>query len=96
MEKRSSKRIKTRHFVRIGEIPGYLNDVSDTGMRVSIAALPKTKKVDISIQLNGQAINLIGFVKWFIRRNVSNNYHQLGLTIKNPPTEYIDFVKNSS
>lgn len=96
MEKRSKKRIKTRHFASIAGIPGTIDDISEQGMRLSTSKLPKKKTIDISFDVYGEAIKVKGIIQWFIRKNTINSHHQLGVVVKNPPAEFAKLVKSSS
>ncbi len=93
MDKRSKKRIKTRHFAKIEGNPGMVDDISEKGMRLSASQLPKKKKIDIHFEVYGQKFKIEGVIQWFIRRNTVNKHHQLGVIVRNPPEEYSKLVK---
>jgi hypothetical protein len=92
MEKRKQRRVKTRQFARINGKLGVLNDMSSHGVQVSTSLIPDKRDVMIDFEVYGEAINLVGLIRWIRRKNSLNSLNQLGVVIKNPPVQYSQFV----
>ncbi|MCP5050836.1 MAG: hypothetical protein GY940_26970 [bacterium] len=92
MDKRKNKRFKTRQFAKIDGKLGVVNDVSDTGVQISTALSPKTRKIDISIESAGDLIKMIGIIKWIKRKRSLQALNELGVIIKDAPPEFKRFV----
>ncbi len=70
-----------------------VNDVSDSGIQISTAVSPKTRKIDITFEARGRKIELMGVIQWIKRKQRLQTLNELGVTIKNAPPEYLSFVK---
>ncbi len=93
MDKRKDKRFKTRQFAKVCGKLGVVNDVSDSGIQISTALSPKSRKVDISFEASGRMIKLMGFIQWIKRKQKVQALNELGVVIKNAPPEYLMFVE---
>lgn len=94
MDKRVTKRIKTHQLARVCGKMGVVNNMSDTGMQIATAVLPKTRKVDVSFEALGQEISIVGMVQWFRRKNSLQNLNQLGVVLSETPQTYRRLVTN--
>ena len=52
MEKRREDRNKIRQLINVADKMGVLNDISPRGANVSLAVLPKERKVDLTLKIN--------------------------------------------
>jgi len=96
MEKRNGRRVKTRQMVKICGNLGFVNDVSDMGLQISSAFSPKKRKIDISFEVYGKIVNIMGIIQWIKRRKQLKNLNEYGVLIKDAPEEYLDFVRELS
>jgi hypothetical protein len=92
MDKRNTKRIKTHQLARVCGKMGVVNNISGTGLQVATALLPSTRKVDISFEVFGEEITVLGTVQWFRRKTSLQDLHQLGVVVKTAPSQYYQFV----
>ncbi|NIM16218.1 MAG: hypothetical protein GTO45_29790 [Candidatus Aminicenantes bacterium] len=94
MEKRKHKRFKTRQIAKICGKLGVVNNVSDSGIQISTALSPKNRKIDISFETNnGGNIQLMGIIQWVKWKKKLQSLNQMGVYIKDAPSEYLQFVK---
>lgn len=96
MEKRKNQRIKTHQFANINGNLGVLNDLSVQGMQVSTSLLPRCRKIEISFEVSGKRINLIGLIQWIQRKNALYNLNRLGVSLQDPPVEYHKYLMEIS
>jgi hypothetical protein len=96
MEKRQFRRVKTRQIAKICGKLGVVNDVCDIGMQISTAVSPKKRKIDLSFEVFGQMIELIGMIQWVKWRKQLKSLNEMGVLIKNAPPEYLDYVREIS
>lgn len=96
MEKRQSKRVKTRQIIKVNGKLGVVNDISNAGIQLSTAYSPTNRKLDISIDANGGEINLIGIIQWVKWKKQLQSLNEMGVMIKDAPPEYLDFVSKST
>ena len=92
MEKRQHKRVKTRQIVKVCGKLGVVNDMSGSGIQVSTAYSPKNRKIDIAFEAYGGVINLIGIIQWVKWKKQLQSLNEMGVSIKNAPPEYLNFV----
>lgn len=93
MEKRREKRYKTRQMAKVCGKLGVVNDISFEGMQISTALSPTSRNVDIIFETSGHFIKLLGVIRWIKRRQQLQSPNQIGVVIKQPPAEYITFIK---
>ena len=94
MEKRKQKRFKTRQIAKICGKLGVVNDVSDSGIKISTALSPKIRKIDISFETNnGGNIEVMGIIQWVKWKKKLQSLNQMGVYIEDAPSEYLQFVK---
>ncbi len=92
MDKRTKKRIKTHQLARVGGKLGVVKNVSDNGLQVATGVLPKSRKIDISLQLNGEEVTIKGIVQWFRKKSSLQDLNELGVRLKEAPPQYQHFV----
>jgi len=92
MEKRRDKRYKTRQIAKVGGKLGVVNDVSSHGIQISTAFSPKERKIDISFELYGNMIQVIGIIRWIKWNQKLKALNQLGVIIENAPPEFKRFI----
>jgi hypothetical protein len=94
MEKRKTRRFKTRQIAKIGGKLGVVNDVSDTGIQISTALSPKSRNIDISFEIDdGKTIRLMGIIQWIKMKQKLQSLNEMGVYIKDAPPEYLQFVR---
>lgn len=79
-------------MAKIGGKLGVINDVSDSGLLMSTNFAPKNKKVDVSIELNGQTINIPGLIQWVKWKHQTQDIYQVGIYLTQVPPEFTHFV----
>ena len=94
MEKRKSKRFKTRQIAKVGGKLGVVNDVSDTGIQLSTPLSPKTRRIDVHFELYGKMVEVLGVIQWVKWKKKLQSPNQMGIYIKNAPPEYLRFVRD--
>ena len=92
MDKRTTKRIKTHQLARIGGKLCVVKNISNTGLQVASSVLPESRKIDISLELNGEEMTIKGIVQWFRRKSSLQELHELGVRVKDAPPQYQHFV----
>lgn len=92
MDKRNNKRVKTHQLVRVCGKMGVVNNISGSGLQVATALLPKSRKVDVCFDAFGEEITVLGTVQWFRRKTSLQELNQLGIIVKNAPSQYYQFV----
>jgi hypothetical protein len=92
MDKRATKRIKTHQLARVAGKLGVVKNVSDDGLQVATGVLPKSRKIDISLELNGEEVIIKGIVQWFRRKSSLQDLNELGVRVKEAPPQYQHFV----
>ncbi len=95
MEKRQTKRFKTRQIVKVCGKLGVVNDISESGILLSTSYIPKDRKLNISIGTNGGEIKLTGFIQWVKWKKPLNSLNEMGVMIKDAPPEYLEYVRKS-
>jgi hypothetical protein len=93
MEKRQCKRFKTRQIAKICGKLGVVNDISDKGIQISTAFAPKSRKIDVSLEMYGRMVNLMGIVQWAKMKQKLQSLNQLGIYITDAPPEFQQFVR---
>lgn len=92
MDKRKDKRIKKRLMARINNQASILVDISRNGFKFSTGAIPKTRSVDIALQVNGQTFNLKGYTRWIGQKVTTQQLYEIGITIKEATPDYYQFL----
>lgn len=93
MDKRKHRRVKTRHLVKVCGKLGVVNDISSRGIQISTAFSPKTRKVDITFEDAGEVVSFLGIIQWIKRRQKVQALNEMGVSIRNAPPEFINFVQ---
>ncbi len=94
MEKRKEDRNKVRQLINVADKMGVLNDVSIRGANISLAVLPKERKVDLTLKINDKDIKLSAVVMWVKQKLTYNDKNTLGLVVIDPPEDFIEFCKD--
>jgi hypothetical protein len=92
MDKRKTKRVKVRHLARVQGKLGVLNDISEEGFQISIAMMPKKRRIEVSFEASGRMINVMGFVKWFRRQHTYQKLNTLGICVSDAPEEFYQYI----
>jgi len=92
MDKRKHTRFKTRQFAKVCGKLGVVNDISDSGVQISTAMSPTNRRVDISIETNGQLIQINGIIQWIKRKQRVQAFNEMGVVIRNVTPEFLQFV----
>lgn len=96
MEKRKYRRLKTRQIAKICGKLGVINDISDSGIQVSTAFAPKNRKIDISFELYGKMVELMGVIQWAKWKQRVQSLNEFGVSIQDAPPEYAQYVRELS
>ncbi len=96
MDKRSTKRVKIHQLAKIDGKVCVIKDISDTGLHVSTAILPKKRKIDIYLDVEGQELMVMGVVQWFRRKNSLHSLNELGVVVEKATNQYHSFVNRLS
>jgi len=91
MEKRIEGRNKVRRLISVAEKMGVLNDVSSRGVNISLAVLPKKRKVTLTLKIDDKDVHLSAVVMWVKEKLTYNDKNTLGLVVVDPPSEFIEF-----
>lgn len=75
---------------------GVVNDVSDIGMQISSAYSPKNRNIDVSFEIYGKIVKIMGVIQWVSWRKQLKTVNDFGVMITEPPEEYLDFVREIS
>ena len=95
MEKRREKRNKVRQLVNVADKMGVLNDVSSRGANVSLAVLPKERRVDLTLKIKGKDVKLSAVIMWVKQKLTYNDKNTLGLVVIDPPATFLEFCEES-
>ncbi len=95
MEKRREERNKVRRLISVADKMGVLNDVSSQGVNISLAVLPKKRKVTLSLKIDDKEVRLSAVVMWVKQKLTYNDKNTLGLVVIDPPNEFIDFCSEA-
>ncbi len=93
MEKRREGRNKVRQLINVANKMGVLNDISPRGANISIAVLPKERKVNLTLKINEKNIKLSAVVMWVKQKLTYNDKNTLGLVVIDPPDDFIEFCE---
>ena len=93
MEKRREGRNKVRQLINVADKMGVLNDISPRGANISLAVLPKERKVDLTLKINDKDIKLSAVVMWVKQKLTYNDKNTLGLVVIDPPDDFIEFCE---
>jgi len=91
MEKRRDDRNKVRQLINVADKMGVLNDVSPRGANISLAVLPKERKVDLTIKIKDKDIKVSAVIMWIKQKLTYNDKNTLGLVLIDPPDDFIEF-----
>lgn len=88
MDKRENSRFKARLLVKIDEKTAVINDISRTGLNISVPIMPKKRRVNISLEFENMKLEFGALIMWARRKLSYGDKNILGLTIINPNDEY--------
>ena len=94
MDKRREDRNKVRQLINVADKMGVLNDISPRGANVSLAVLPKERKVDLILKINEKDIKVSAVIMWVKQKLTYNDKNTLGLVVIDPPKDFIDFCED--
>ena len=94
MEKRREDRNKVRQLINVADKMGVLNDISPRGANVSLAVLPKERKVDLTLKINEKDVKISAVIMWVKQKLTYNDKNTLGLVVIDPPKDFIDFCED--
>ncbi len=104
MEERDKKRICKKLAVKVDDHRGMILDLSKEGMKVNLSSLIsqgpigrllRKRYINITFQIGGLILVLNCYVCW-IRKQLTvykQPQYQLGVSIQDPPTEYLRLVE---
>ncbi len=92
MEKRRNLRIKKRLLVKINNQTGILVDISRTGFRLSTAAIPGSRDVDIILQADNKTFHIKGCTRWVSRKVAAQTLYDIGIAVEKASEEYHQFL----
>jgi hypothetical protein len=93
MEKRKEKRVKKRMLSSLEERPAIIVNISQNGIQISMSSKPKNQQVSIKLQIGDKVIDLKGDVRWINKTMFNQNSSNIGIAIKEPPAEYLEFLE---
>ncbi len=93
MERRKNQRFPINLEVWLGKRIADVQDISVGGMRLAVDILPKTRKVQVTIDIDGKSVDLIGNIRWIQRIDSHTKANILGVAIERPPRGYIRWVE---
>lgn len=92
-ERRNFNRIRQKSFVIINGIEGFLIDFSEDGLGISISQKPVEEEIKITLVLDKTEFLLTGEIAWEGWNIKYPELSDIGIKLKDPPKEYVDFVK---
>lgn len=90
--KRREDRKKKRIIIKMNEKPAVLLDISPKGIKLSAAAIPSKRNVNIIIEFEDKKFNLKGYVRWVKRKVSFHSPKDIGLSIEKAPEEFYKFL----
>ncbi len=96
MEKRREDRNKVRQLISVADKMGVLNDISPRGANISLAVLPKERKVDLTLKIKEKDIKLSAVIMWVKQKLTYNDKNTLGLVVIDPPDDFIDYCEDAN
>ena len=94
MEKRRENRNKVRQLINVADKMGVLNDVSSRGVNISLAVLPKQRKVDLTLKIKDKDIKVSAVIMWVKQKLTYNEKNTLGLVVIDPPDDFIEYCED--
>ncbi|MEN8152478.1 MAG: PilZ domain-containing protein [Acidobacteriota bacterium] len=91
MEKRRETRHRVRQLVNVSDKVGVLNDISRKGVNISLTSLPKERKIDLKLKLDGKDIKVSAIVMWAKRKLNYKEHNTMGMILVDPPQELIEY-----
>lgn len=93
MEKRREERNKVRRLISVADKMGVLNDISPRGANISLAVLPKQRKVDLTLKISEKEVKMSAVIMWVKQKLTYNDKNTMGLIIIDPPDEFLEFCE---
>ncbi len=93
MERRNFNRIRQKSFLIVNGIEGFLIDLSEDGLGVSISQKPVEEEIKITLILDKTEFILTGEIAWEGWNKKYPELSDIGIKLKDPPKEYVEFVK---
>lgn len=92
-EKRNFNRIFRNSIVIINETEGFLIDISEDGLGISVARKPSEQEIKIKLILESTEFLLTGEIMWEGWNKKYSELTDIGIHLIDPPAEYVNFVK---
>jgi len=93
-ERRSFNRIFQNSIVIINDTEGFLIDLSENGLGISVARKPSEQAINIKLILDSTEYLLTGEIIWEGWNKKYSEFTDIGIKLIDPPADYINFVKN--
>ncbi len=93
IERRNFNRIFQNSIVIINETEGFLIDLSENGLGISVARKPSEQKIKIKLILDSTEFLLTGEITWEGWNKKYSELTDIGIKLTDPPLEYVNFVK---
>lgn len=92
-ERRHFNRIFKNSIVIINETEGFLIDLSEDGLGISVARKPSEHKIKIKLIMDSTEFLLTGEIIWEGWNKKYSELTDIGIKLIDPSSEYINFVK---
>ena len=93
MERRNFNRIRQNSFLIVNGIEGFLIDLSEDGLGISISPKPTEEEFEITLILDQTEFILTGEIAWEGWNKKYPERSDIGIKLIDPPAEYVNFVK---
>jgi hypothetical protein len=93
MDKRRFQRIKVRKTARIDGKLSMVNNISEEGMEISYAIMPKTRNIEVNFEIFGKVFKIPAVIRWIKKKYGYPTSNMLGISLKEPPKEFFELVK---
>ena len=92
-DRRAFDRIYKNSIVIINDTEGFLIDLSEDGLGISVIQMPTEKEIKIKLILDQNEFLLSGEIIWEGWNKVHSDRTDIGIKLTDPPAEYVNFVK---
>jgi len=92
-ERRTFNRIRQKSIVKINGTEGFLIDISEDGLGVSISQRPAEEEIKIKLILDETEFFLTGRIIWDGWNKSFSDLTDIGIKLTDPSEEYINLVK---
>ena len=95
-ERRNYNRILQNSIVIINDTEGFLIDLSEDGLGISVARRPSEQVIKIKLILEGEEFLLSGEIIWEGWNKKYSEFIDIGIQLMDPPEGYVNFVRDLS